>query len=79
MLKICNILLRFYGFGFMAVITRQQVSVEHSEKPEIKHPVVVLRNGEDQTRVMFIRWPEICFQISAVIYDAKCWTFWLIT
>lgn len=79
MLKICNILLCFYGFGFMAVITRQQVSVEHSENPEIKHPVVVLRNGEDQTRVMFIRWPEICFQISAVIYDAKCWTFWLIT
>lgn len=55
MLKICNILLCFYGFGFMAVITCQQVSVEHSEKPEIKHPVVVLRNGEDQTRVMFIR------------------------
>lgn len=37
----------------------------------------VLRNGEDQTRakikanarVMFIKWAEICFQISALIYE----------
>lgn len=32
MLKICNILLCFYGFGFMAVVTRLQVSVEHSSQ-----------------------------------------------
>lgn len=61
MLKICNILLCFYGFGFMAVITRQQASVEHSEKLEIKHPVAVLRNGEDQTSELKLKqMPELC-------------------